>query len=106
MKACFVLVLVEVFEFHLSLSLSSKRPVGSTRCEVLWKNIRPGAVRTEVNYSFNLLFYILELLRKDKVSLITPQVEDDYSSPQMSPGMILINLDSWLKWPCYIYLLH
>lgn len=40
------------------------------------------------------------------VSLITPRVEDDYWSPQMSPGMILINLDSWLKWACYIYLLH
>lgn len=92
----------------ICLSLSSKRPVGfiQYRCEVLWKKIRPGAVRTVANYSSNLLFYILELLREDKVSLITPQVEGDYWGPQMSPGMILINLDSWLKWPCYIYLLH
>lgn len=95
MKAFSVIVVVEVVEFHLSLSLSSERAVGSTRCrcEVLWKNIRPGAVRMVVNYSSNPLFHILELLRKDKVSVITLQVED-YRSPQMTPGMILINLDS------------
>lgn len=35
-----------------------------------------------------------------------PQVKDDYESPQMNPGMILINLDSWLLRSCYIYFLH
>lgn len=69
-RACWkhfsVLVLVEVVEFHLGLSLSSK--ISGICPKRRWSFVEEHQVaRSGVNYTSSLLISIFELLRKDSV---------------------------------------